>query len=87
MEILGRDTWHESYRIAVEVDGARVIAHVPERLFAGRSGMRPSHQQAYEGIAAKKAAIETSIADLARGRPVRAPYDQILLAEDDKDAH
>ncbi|GGH25973.1 hypothetical protein SAMN05444007_103150 [Cribrihabitans marinus] len=82
MEILGRDSWLESYRIAVEVDGVRVIAHVPERLFADRPGQRPSHQAAYEGIAARKAAIETSIADLVRGRPLRAPYDQILLAED-----
>ena len=82
MEIMGRDIWHESYRVAVEVDGARVVAFVPERLFATRAGERPSHQSAYEGIAAAKAAIETSIADLAQGRPPRAPYDQIVLAEE-----
>ncbi len=82
MEILGRDIWHESYRIAVEVDGARVVAHVPERLFADRPGTRPSHQTAYEGIAAHRKAIETTIADLVHHRRVRAPYDQITLAEE-----
>jgi len=82
---MGRDIATESYRIAVEVDGARVVALVPERLAADdwRPGERPSHQRAYEWIAAHRARIETAIASLARNaRPPRAPYDQITLLEE-----
>ena len=82
---MGRDIATEAYRIAVEVDGARVVALVPERLAADgwRPGDRPSHQQAYEWIAAHRPRIEKAIAALARNaRPPRAPYDQITLLEE-----
>lgn len=85
MEIMGRDIATESYRIAIDVDGARVVALVPERLAADgwRPGGRPSHQQAYEWIAAHRPRIEQAIAALARtGTVTRAPYDQITLLEE-----
>ena len=78
MEIMGRDIYTESYRIAMEVSGAPIRALVPERLFSER-GERPSHQQAYEGIARQKRRIETAITQLANGNTPKPPYDTITL--------
>lgn len=78
MEIMGRDIETESYRIAIDVDGRRVVAHVPERLFSDH-GERPSHQAAYEGIAGQRARIETAITQLAQGATPKPPYDTITL--------
>lgn len=78
MEILGRDIYFESYRIALDVGGRRVLAHVPESLFSDH-GERPSHQAAYEGIAEQRRKIETAIIQLAQGTIPKAPYDQIHL--------
>ena len=78
MEIMGRDIYHESYRIALDVDGARVTAHVPEHLFSDH-GERPSHQAAYEGIARSRARIEQAITQLARGHQPKPPFDTIHL--------
>ncbi|MEM8773420.1 MAG: hypothetical protein AAGF53_00220 [Pseudomonadota bacterium] len=90
MEIRGRDIATESYRVTHNVDGQVVMALVPERLAAERLilGARPSHQTAYVWIAANKKKIEAAITALARGakRP-RAPFDEITLIEEAKDAN
>ncbi|TNF20586.1 MAG: hypothetical protein EP318_10205 [Rhodobacteraceae bacterium] len=75
---MGRDIETESYRIALQVDGRPVLAHVPERLFSDH-GERPSHQAAYEGIAHQRRKIETAITTLAQGKTPKAPYDTITL--------
>lgn len=78
MEIMGRDIETESYRIAIDVAGRRVVALVPERLFSDH-GERPSHQTAYEGIARQRGRIESAIAQRARGTTPKPPYDTITL--------
>ena len=84
IEVRGRDVLTESYRVETEVDGRRVTAFVPERHFRDARGPeRPSHQQAYEGIAAAKDRIERAIAALARGAAPRAPFDDITLEKED----
>ncbi|SMX36697.1 hypothetical protein [Maliponia aquimaris] len=79
VEVQGRDVAREAYRIAT--DAGR--AWVPECLMQGglRPGGRPSHQEAYEWIAAHRTALARAIDDLARGRTPRPPYDLVTLIE------
>ena len=79
VEVQGRDVAREAYRIATG-DGR---AYVPECLMQSglRPGARPSHQEAYEWIAAHRAALARSVAQLARGETPRPPYDLVTLIE------
>ena len=89
MDVKGRDRETECYVVTHEVDGATIRALVPERFAAGRNlvGARPSHQDAYVWIAEHKTKIETAIAQLAHGKRPRAPFDQITLLKEDKNAN
>ena len=84
MEVKGRDPATESYRVIHEVDGREVAALVPERFASGllATAARPSHQDAYIWMAEHKAKIESAIAQLAKGKKPRAPFDQITLLKD-----
>ena len=84
MQVKGRDVETECYRVTHDVDGRTVTALVPERFAAerGLSGTRPSHQDAYVWMADHKTKIETAIAQLARGKRPRAPFDQIALLKE-----
>ncbi|WP_425045444.1 hypothetical protein [Primorskyibacter sp. S87] len=85
MEIRGRDPETESYRVTMTIDGAEVMALVPERLAQDLRliGSRPSHQTAYVWMAENKRRIEAAIKKLVRGtgRP-KAPFDEITLIEE-----
>ncbi|WGW02526.1 hypothetical protein [Tropicibacter oceani] len=77
--VQGRDAAREAYRI--ETDAGR--AYVPECLIEGlRPGARPSHQEAYEWIAAHRARLASAVTDLAQGKTPRAPYDILTLIEE-----
>lgn len=80
VEVLGRDAAAEAYRVRAHLpDGARE-ARVPECLMEGmRPGARPSHQDAYEWIAAHRGRILAAVAALATGKVPRAPDDLIAL--------
>ncbi len=84
MQAKGRDVETECYRVTHDVDGRTVTALVPERFAAGHglAGARPSHQDAYVWMADHKTKIETAIAQLARGKRPRAPFDQIALLKE-----
>ncbi|MGP6085585.1 hypothetical protein [Antarctobacter jejuensis] len=79
VEVQGRDVAREAYRIAT--DAGR--AYVPESLMqtGWRPGARPSHQEAYEWIAAHRGALSTAVQSLARGQRPRAPFDIVTLIE------
>ncbi len=79
VEVQGRDVAREAYCIAT--DAGR--AYVPESLMQNgwRPGARPTHQEAYEWIAAHRQPIARAVELLVRGRKPRAPYDIVTLAE------
>ncbi|WP_323770072.1 hypothetical protein [Antarctobacter sp.] len=79
VEVKGRDVVREAYRIETE-DGR---AYVPECLMthALRPGARPSHQDAYEWIAAHRSALVHAVNRLACGATPRPPYDIMTLIE------
>ncbi len=79
VEVQGRDVAREAYRI--ETDAGRAL--VPECLMASslRPGTRPSHQEAYEWIAAHRTALARAVDRLARGIRPRPPYDLLTLIE------
>lgn len=85
MDVKGRDPATECYRVVHTVDGAEVVALVPERFASSLhlTGSRPSHQDAYVWIAEHREKIETAIAQLAKGKKPRAPFDQITLVKED----
>ena len=76
--VRGRDAAREAYRI--ETDHG--LALVPECLMEGlRPGERPSHQEAYEWIAAHRDRLARAVADLASGRVPRRPFDLVTLSD------
>ena len=84
MEVLGLDRTTECYRVAVDVDGTKVVAWVPERLAVDlKIGARPSHQAAYIWMAGYEDKIKKAITHLVHGkRRARAPFDQITLVKE-----
>ncbi|SNS28045.1 hypothetical protein [Antarctobacter heliothermus] len=79
VEVKGRDVAREAYRI--ETDAGR--AFVPECLMTNalRPGYKPTHQDAYECIAAHRQALILAVDCLAAGAAPRPPYDIMTLIE------
>ncbi|MBS0124258.1 hypothetical protein [Thetidibacter halocola] len=78
VQVMGRDAIAEAYRI--ETDAGRAL--VPECLMGGlRPCGRPSHQEAYEWIAAHRAPLARAVATLAGGETPRKPYDILSLID------
>ena len=81
VEVLGRDAAREAYRVRCR--GATAL--VPECLMGGlRPGDRPSHQEAYEWIAAHRRALAQAVAALSAGQAPKPPYDIVMLAGEDR---
>lgn len=88
LEVTGRDVAREAYRLKTRLDGCEIGAWVPECLMQGlRPGGRPSHQEAYEWIAAHKAPLIRAITRRACNQVPRSPYDLVTLIEEAPDAH
>ena len=84
VEVLGRDVAREAYRVR---SGA-VVGFVPECLMDSlRPGARPSHQEAYEWIAAHGAALAAALDALAQGKTPKKPYDLMELDRERRYAH
>ncbi|APZ55060.1 hypothetical protein [Salipiger abyssi] len=83
VEVIGRDVAREAYRVRVDAEGLARTALVPECLMETlRPGERPSHQEAYEWIAAHRGRIEKAVIARAAARTPRPPYDLVTLAEE-----
>ncbi len=83
--MLGRDPASEMYRVAIKVDGRRVVGLVPERLMSTGlplTGGR-GHGIAYEWLSRHGKQIEDTLKTLATGDGrVKAPFDTVVLAEE-----
>ena len=77
MEVLGRDSAREAYRVA---SGGRV-ALLPDTVISTRMTLTGGrgHQTAHEWIARHAREIETAIGALAEGRSAPAPFDMMEL--------
>ncbi|SLN50531.1 hypothetical protein ROJ8625_02499 [Roseivivax jejudonensis] len=84
VEVTGRDVAREAYRVRVALPEGATRALVPECLMEGmRPGERPSHQEAYEWIAAHRRPLAAAVAARRAGRAPRPPYDLVTLEESD----
>ena len=83
MEILGRDTTLEAYRVATGAGEDRVVAVVPEHIMAAEIAKGPRHQGAYEWLARHNRQIEAAIAALIEGSErVKPPFDALTLVKE-----
>lgn len=82
IDVLGRDTGREAYRVRIVEAGRVIDGYVPERLIGDRIADGPRHQDAYEWIARNARSVRSALLARADGCPVRAPYSAIFLAEE-----
>ncbi len=76
VSVSGRDSAAEAYRI----NTLGLTALVPECLMDSlRPGQRPTHQEAYEWIAANRARIVAAVAARRDGKQPKPPFDLIAL--------
>lgn len=80
VDIQGRDVALEAYRISTP-DGR---AMVPEWMMTSslRPNQRPSHQEAYEWIAANRPALIRAVAQLQSGKTPARPFECVRLVDD-----
>jgi hypothetical protein len=81
MRVLGKDRREEAYRVSVEVDGAEVVALVPDTLLSAEYGQtgKVTHEAAYEWIEAQAMGLRDAIAALHKGARPEAPFTDITL--------
>ena len=83
MEVLGRDSVEEAYRVAIGGDGeARVVGLLPDSVISRSMTLTGGrgHQIAYDWIARHASQIETTLRALRDGQgPTRPPFDRITL--------
>ncbi|MBF9060208.1 hypothetical protein HKCCSP123_13565 [Rhodobacterales bacterium HKCCSP123] len=81
MEVIGKTADSSAYRVALDLGGARVVAHVPDALLSAQYGQeaKVSHGQAYEWIATQAHDLAQAIETRAKGGTPRPPFDQITL--------
>ncbi|MGP1355843.1 MAG: hypothetical protein ACTS11_04905 [Roseicyclus sp.] len=79
--MLGKTRASDAYRIGLDIEGAEVVALIPEALLSAEHGQtaRVSHQAAYEWIESQAHALVHAIRTLHSGARPRAPFDQITL--------
>ncbi len=77
MDVLGRDSLAECYRVRVGSQVARipdVVISTSMQLTGGHG-----HQTAYDWIARHASSIERAVETLNSGRPPKAPFDRLTL--------
>jgi len=82
MDVHGRDVDRAAYRVSIDAGGARIEGFVPEALMDAPVLGASRHQHAYEWLARHRARIEAALRAKREGRPVRAPFDRVTLAEE-----
>ncbi|MEM9475903.1 MAG: hypothetical protein AAGA71_11440 [Pseudomonadota bacterium] len=85
MEVLGRDSTREAYRVAIGGAEARIVGLIPDAVISTQitlTGGR-GHQTAYDWLARHQNQIETTLRALATGTGrIRAPFDRVVLEKD-----
>ncbi len=85
MDVLGRDSRLEAYRVATGGPDARIVGLIPDAVISEHvplTGGR-GRQTAYDWIARHSAEIELTLRSLASGHgKILAPFDQVVLQED-----
>lgn len=85
MEVLGRDSVREGYRVAIGDPHARVIGLIPDAVISTRMKLTGGrgHQTAYDWLACHQDQIETTLRALSGGSGrIRAPFDRVVLEKD-----
>lgn len=85
MDVLGRDSVREAYRVAIGGADNRIVGLIPDAVISERiklTGGR-GHQTAYDWIARNTREIETTLKALRSGHGrIRAPFDRMELEEE-----
>ncbi|MEO0692564.1 MAG: hypothetical protein AAFV31_01115 [Pseudomonadota bacterium] len=85
MDVLGRDSVREGYRVAISDAGARVVGLIPDAVISTSMNLTGGHghQTAYDWLARHQDQIETTLRGLASGTGrIRAPFDRVVLEKD-----
>ena len=85
MDVLGRDSAREAYRVAIGGPEGRIVGLVPDSVISERLALTGGrgHQTAYDWLAQNATHIETTLRTLRSGARVRrAPFDRIVLDEE-----
>ncbi len=84
IEVLGRDSMAEAYRVATGGADGRIVGLIPDSVISDRMTLTGGrgHQTAHEWLARHATEIEKTLRDLASGRAPRAPFDRMVLEED-----
>ncbi|KAA9008898.1 hypothetical protein [Histidinibacterium aquaticum] len=80
MEVLGRDSAAEAYRVRAHGVTALVPDHMMSHTMALTGGH--GHQTAHDWLARHARQIEETLLAYREGRPVRPPYTLLELVED-----
>jgi hypothetical protein len=83
MEVLGRDSTRDGYRVATG-GNARLVGLVPETLIAEDARLTGGHghRTAYDWLARHAREIEDTLRIRAAGGRPNAPFDRIVLEEE-----
>ena len=85
MDVLGRDSTLEAYRVATSGPDGRIVGLIPDTVISAQMPLTGGrgHQTAYDWIAHHSAEIELTLRSLASGHGrIRAPFDRMVLQED-----
>lgn len=83
MEVLGRDSAREGYRVATG-GPERIVGLVPDGLICERMALTGGrgHQTAYDWIARHQGEIERTLRSLRAGGRAGPPFDRLELVEE-----
>ncbi len=82
MDVLGRDSAREAYRVAIGDAAGRTVGLLPEQVIARDMRLTGGrgHQTAHEWIARHATQIETTLRALRDGKGrIRPPFDRMVL--------
>ncbi len=87
MEVLGRDSMHEAYRVAIRGPKGQIVGLVPDAVIA--SGMALTggrgHQTAYEWLSRHQSMIENALGALSDGKTPSKPFNTMELLTEGQD--
>ncbi len=84
MEVLGRDSVREAYRIAIGGPDGRIVGLVPDATISATLSLTGGrgHQTAYDWLARHQNTLELTLRALSAGRPAPARFAAVVLEKD-----